>query len=338
MQIFPGCPEEKGGLMKRIFLTLVCLLSLFSFAPQSQARDAERLTFVSGPVGGDWYSLGGSIGEIVKRTVSGVQMTVTTGGGISNGPMIEKGKADMGLSQAMLYHAQENRLEPYAGIPEAKNLSAIGYVGYVLQAYFLVKDDSPLKSIEQMIQEKYPVRMVLTTRSATPELAVRRLLAEYGVTYKDIESWGGKISFVGFAEAEGMISDDHCDVYVGPVLGAIVQMVTTNKMRLLPWKESVIDEVCRKYAYDKQILPKGKYDFVEKDTPCMAESNIILVRRDMSDDLVYNITRAICENADTIRASGPTYINFDPRRMVQNVGGAFHPGAERYFREQGWIK
>ena len=308
--------------MKRAFLVLACVLSLCSFAPHAQAKDNERLTFVAGPVGGDWYSLGGSIGEIVKRTVPGVQVTVTTGGGISNGPMIEKGKADMGLSQAMLYHAQENGLEPYASLPKAKNLSAIGYVGYVLQAYFLVKDDSPLKSIEH----------------ATPELAVRRLLAEYGVTYEDIESWGGKISFVGFAEAEGMISDGHCDVYVGPVLGAIVQMVTTNKMRLLPWKESVIDEVCRKYAYDKQLLPKGKYNFVEKDTPCMAESNIILVRKDMPEELVYNITRAICENADTIRASGPTYTGFNAEHMVQNVGGAFHPGAERYFREQGWIK
>ena len=324
--------------MKRVLLALACLVPMLLSAPQVQAKDPERLTFVSGPVGGDWYSLGGSIGEIVKRSIPGVQVTVTTGGGISNGPMIEKGKADIGLSQAMLYHAQTNKLEPYEKLPAAKNLAAIGYVGYVLQAYFLVRDDSPLKSIEQMIKEKYPVRMVLTTRSATPELAVRRLLAESGVTYKDIESWGGKISFVGFAEAEGMISDGHCDVYVGPVLGAIVQMVTTNKMRLLPWKESVIDTVCNKYAYDKQMLPKGKYNFVEKDTPCMAESNIILVRADMSDDLVYNITRAICEHADTIRASGPTYVGFDPRNLVKNVGGKLHPGAERYYREQGWIK
>jgi len=272
--------------MKRTLLILACLVALVSMPMPSAAADNSRLSFVSGPVGGDWYSLAGSIGELIKQTMPGTQVTVTTGGGVGNGPMVEKGKAQLGLSQAMLYNAIQNQLEPYAKIPPAKNLSSIGYMGYVLQAYFLVKDDSPLKSIEQMIKEKYPVRMVLTTKAATPELAVRRLLAEYGVTYKDIESWGGKISFVGFAEAETLISDGHCDVYVGPVLGAIVQMVTTNKMRLLPWKESVLDAVCEKYAYVKKSLPAGKYNFVVKDTPCMAESNIILVRKDLSEDLV----------------------------------------------------
>lgn len=324
--------------MKRVLLGFVCVLTLV-FAPgHSPAAEGSRLTFVSGPVGGDWYSLGGSIGEILKQAIPGVQVTVTTGGGISNGPLVEKGKFDMGLSQAMLYHAQLSQLEPYAGIAPAKNLAAVGYVGSVYQAYFLVKEDSPLKSIEQMIKEKYPARMVLTTRAATPELAVRRLLAEYGVTYKDIESWGGKISFVGFAEAESLISDGHCDVYVGPVLGAIVQMVTTNKMRLLPWDESIIDTVCGKYAYSKEMLPAGKYNFVEKDTPCIAESNIIVVRGDLPDDLVYSITRALCEHADTIRAAGATYTNFEPRQLVNNVGGPLHPGAEKYYREQGWLR
>ncbi len=324
--------------MKRVLLGFTCCLALV-FAPSlSPAADGSRLTFASGPVGGDWYSLGGSIGEIIKQSIPGTQVTVTTGGGISNGPLVEKGKHDLGLSQAMLYHAQLNQLEPYATLPPAKNLSAIGYVGYVYQAHFLVRENSPLKSIEQMIKEKHPVRMVLTTRAATPELAVRRMLAEYGVTYEDIESWGGKISFVGFAEAESLISDGHCDVYVGPVLGAIVQMVTTNKMRLLPWDEAVIERVCEKYAYSKEVLPAGKYNFVEKDTPCIAESNIVVVRSNMPEELVYNITKAICEHADTIRASGAAYTHFDPRQLVVNVGGPLHPGAEKYYREQGWIK
>jgi len=70
----------------------------------------------------------------------------------------------------------------------------------------------------------------------------------------------------------------------------------------------------------------------------MAESNIILVRKDLSEDLVYGIVKAICENVDTIRASGAAYTKFEPKDMVNNVGGNLHPGAEKYFREKGWLK
>ncbi len=317
---------------------LLAAAAAFLMLACGSVQAEERMTLVSGPVGGDWYSLGGTIGELIKQNIPGVQVTVTTGGGVGNGPQIEKGKAQLGLSQAMLYSAMLNQTEPYAKIPAAKNISAIGYVGSVLQAYFLVRDDFPLASIEQMIKEKKPVRIVLTTKAATPELAVRRLLAEYGVTYKDIESWGGKISFVGFAEAESLISDGHCDIYVGPVLGAILQMITTNKMRFLPWKEEVIDTVCKKFSYDKQMLKAGRYNFVSADTPVMAEANVILVRSDVAEDTVYNITRVIAENIDAIRAVGGAYTNFDPSRMPSTVGGPLHPGAAKYFKEKGWLK
>lgn len=303
----------------------------------AQARAETRLMFLSGPVGGDWYSLGGTIGEIVKRNVPDVQVTVSTGGGISNGPQVERGKADLGLSQAMLYKAQMNSLEPYEKLPPARNLAALGYVGFVYQAYFLVKADSPLTSIEQMIAEKAPLRIAVSTKSSTPELAARRLLAEYGVTYKDIESWGGKVFFVGFAEAESLVSDGHCDAYLGPVLGAVVQMITTNDMRLLPWSEAAIDAVCAKYSYDKKTLPRGRYAFVTADTPALAEANIILVRKDMPDELAYGITKAMAENADAVRASGSTYTAFEPRALPTGTGGPLHPGAERYYREQGWL-
>ena len=303
-----------------------------------QARAESRLMFLSGPMGGDWYTLGGTIGEIVKRNVPDVQVTVSTGGGISNGPQVERGKADMGLSQAMLYKAQMDSLEPYEKLPPARNLAALGYVGFVYQAYFLVKADSPLTSIEQMIAQKAPLRIAVSTKSSTPELAARRLLAEYGVTYKDIESWGGKVFFVGFAEAESLVSDGHCDAYLGPVLGAVVQMVTTNEMRLLPWREEAIDAVCAQYSYEKKTLPKGKYAFVTDDTPALAEANIILVRKDMADDLAYAIARAIAENVDAMRASGAAYTAFEPGELPSGVGGPLHPGAERYYREQGWLK
>jgi len=114
--------------MKRTLLILACLVALVSMPMPSAAADNSRLSFVSGPVGGDWYSLAGSIGELIKQTMPGTQVTVTTGGGVGNGPMVEKGKAQLGLSQAMLYNAIQNQLEPYAKIPPAKNLSSIGYM------------------------------------------------------------------------------------------------------------------------------------------------------------------------------------------------------------------
>ena len=87
--------------LKKLFvivsLTVCCTLVGLSPA------QAGSFTITSGPMGGDWYSIGGAMGEMAKATFPGAVVTVTTGGALANVAKVNAGKADVGLSMAKLY-------------------------------------------------------------------------------------------------------------------------------------------------------------------------------------------------------------------------------------------
>lgn len=322
--------------LRRVSLIVFLLLGLALPVTTAQAAPV-RLTLLSGPIGGDWYSLGGAIGETIKKSIPGAMVTVSTGGGIANVLQVNADTAEIGLSQSMLLDAALKGEEPYEG-RGINSVCGLAYIQYLYQSYFLVKEDVAIDSVEDLIAKKYPLRLALGVAGTTPELAARRLFAEYGVSYKDIESWGGKLYFVSFAEAQTLMADGHVEAYIGPVLGAINQMISLTKVKLLPWKEAALDAMVEKYSYLKKTLARDRYYFVTEDTPFMAEANVLVIRSDVPEDVAYAIAKGIDENADMIRESGATYRNFDPAQMGADVGGPIHPGAARYYREKGYIQ
>jgi uncharacterized protein len=57
----------------------------------------------------------------------------------------------------------------------------------------------------------------------------------------------------------------------------------------------------------------------------------------VSEDVVYAITRVICDHAERVRQIHPAAQDFDPEAVHLQNQGPLHPGAARYFRAQGRI-
>jgi TRAP-type uncharacterized transport system substrate-binding protein len=51
-------------------------------------------------------------------------------------------------------------------------------------------------------------------------------------------------------------------------------------------------------------------------------------------DVVFTITRALCEHPERVRAIHPAARQFDPAQAHLQAGGPLHPGAERHFRNR----
>ncbi|HBR34742.1 MAG TPA: C4-dicarboxylate ABC transporter substrate-binding protein, partial [Firmicutes bacterium] len=55
----------------------------------------------------------------------------------------------------------------------------------------------------------------------------------------------------------------------------------------------------------------------------------------LSKDLVYDMTKALFENADEIAIGHPKGIELDPAYSVSSISIPMHPGAEKYYQEIG---
>ncbi len=64
----------------------------------------------------------------------------------------------------------------------------------------------------------------------------------------------------------------------------------------------------------------------------------IAVSASMPDDLAYLVTRTINDNADHVRRIHESLADYDPSKAHLHLGVPLHPGAERYYREKGWLE
>ena len=60
---------------------------------------AQEVTFMTGPQGGVWVPLGGSLKGMWEKAIPGLQVTATPGAGIANIRGIDEGKAQHRLRQ-----------------------------------------------------------------------------------------------------------------------------------------------------------------------------------------------------------------------------------------------
>ena len=107
--------------------------------------------------------------------------------------------------------------------------------------------------------------------------------------------------------------------------------------RFIPVEQEIADKLCQEYQYfGYDTLKSTVYDNNPVDTPTMIITNMVIVRADMEEDVVYEMTKAMFENLDTIKGSHKAAAGLSLEGAVR-TSIPLHPGAERYFKEIGAI-
>ena len=64
----------------------------------------------------------------------------------------------------------------------------------------------------------------------------------------------------------------------------------------------------------------------------------ITVNAKMSNDTAYLLAKTLNDNVDRVRKIHGSLADYDPSKGHLYLGVALHPGAEKYYREKGWLK
>ena len=83
------------------------------------------------------------------------------------------------------------------------------------------------------------------------------------------------------------------------------------------------------------VIPAGTYAFVKSDYQTVGMHNFAVARKDLPDDLVYAIVKAVFANHDRLVAIHPSATETLAANVSRNGVLPFHPGAARYYREIG---
>lgn len=330
------------NIFNKTILFLSILLLFFSLVNFGFGKDTTTLKFASGMAGGGWYSAMSSIAELVKDNAPEIDIKVIPGGGLANPPRIGNNESQLGCSFPFIIADALEGKDIYAG-NAYPDIRALGTGFGFDQEQFVIAQDKKISSIDEIFQNKIPLNFGFLERGASEEFKARKLLEYYGLTYDDLKSWGGKVYNAAYTDLIKLMKDRHIDVvYVsGPIPSAYVtEMNIGRPIKLLPFPEGFRDMMVEKYFFVKSVIPKGSYSdtAAPADIPSLVALTTLIVNKNVPDDIVYTITKILGDNKETVRNLSVYFVKFDPARCWKGCGAPLHPGAEKYYKEAGYMK
>jgi TRAP transporter TAXI family solute receptor len=127
---------------------------------------------------------------------------------------------------------------------------------------------------------------------------------------------------------------------IGHPAPSVVELARTEKVRIitLSGKDAEIFlQEHPEYTYPLTI-PAGYYYPEQPELPAVGMYNIVIVRADLPEDLVYTILKALYSRVDIINATWPAMAKGMSPENVKLMKAPLHPGAERFYRELGVVK
>tara|TARA_A100001011_G_scaffold400487_1_gene515422 strand:+ start:5568 stop:6572 length:1005 start_codon:yes stop_codon:yes gene_type:complete len=88
--------------------------------------------------------------------------------------------------------------------------------------------------------------------------------------------------------------------------------------------------------YAKAVIPKGTYTGQKKDATTFGVKATVVTSANVSDELVYLVTKAVFENFDSFKSQHPAFGFLEKKNMIKDgLSAPLHPGAVKYYKEAG---
>ena len=320
---------------KRIIMSLIFAAALF-FTTEGIAAKANYL-FATGGVSGTFYPLGGVIAQIWNKKIPDLNVTVqATGASVENIRLLGSKSAEVALSLNDINYYGYNGLEVFKAKNEKyTNFSAIGNV-YPDVIQIISHKGSPIRTIADLKGKKVAVG----APGSGAQISARQILGLYGMDYqtrKDINP-----VYLSPAESADHFKDNHVDAcYFSMAIpfGALLDINVMNPVQFLEIDDAMCAKIAKAYPFfDCFVIPANTYQGQNKPVKTVAVWSSMLVRNDLPEDLVYQMTKVMYEeNAAIAQAhSAGKYLKLET--ATGGIPVPFHPGATRYYKEKGIMK
>lgn len=296
----------------------------------SNSNGPEFLNVGTAGTGGAYHPIGISIAKILGEQL-GVNATAqVTGGAVENVKLIQDAEVDIAITQSPMAVAGLNGTEPY----NQKNDGIATLFNGISKGVFqlVVLDSSGINSVGDLKDKN----VVLGPAGGGAINVITDILSVYGMTIDDL-----KPTYVSYSEGISMLSDSNVNVDAVIVQSAapapaIKELTASRKnFKLISIEADKIEELLSKFSYLDQIdLPSEMYE-TPNSTTTVYLTNMMIVRKDLDEEFVYNLTKSIFENIEEVQSSHPAAKGLTLESQGKRAPIPLHPGAEKYFKEKG---
>ena len=314
--------------MKKLLAVVLAALMLFTLAACGGGSEkATTMTMGTGGTAGTYYGYGGILGSQIKTATGITVNVVSTDGSKANILGINTGNYQLGTVQSdvMAYAWEGSRTFQQEGAIDS--FRVIG--GLYAEAVQLITMDKNIKSVADLKGKKVSIG---ASGSGVYFNAVD-VLAAAGMTEDDIVP-----QYQSFADSADALKDGKIDaafIVAGAPTPAIQELCNTKDAYLVPIDGEVAEKLMKASPYYTTYdIPAKTYKGQKKDVTTVTVKATLIVSASASEEDVYNITKAIFDNAEAITAAHAKGAELSLENATGGMTVPFHAGAAKYFAEK----
>ena len=312
-------------MKKRVVSLLLAVVFALSL---TACGGSKMMTMGTGGTAGTYYGYGGVLGQYIKNHADIEVVVVSTDGSKANIQSIDAGDYQLGTVQSdVLAYAWEGTRSFES---EGKIDSFRVVAGLYAEAVQLITMDPEIKSVADLAGKSVSIG---APGSGVYFNAVDVLTAA-GLSETDINA-----QYQSFADSTDALKDGKIDaafIVAGAPTPAITELCTTNDAYLVPIDGEIAEKIMADCPfYTTYAIPAGTYPGQEADVTTVTVKATLIVDAAASEDDVYNLTKAIFDNASAIAAENAKGNELSIENAVSGMAAPFHAGAAKYFAEKG---
>lgn len=330
-------------------LILIAFIGFPLTMEAGQKKGIQEVRLGGGPAGGAKAMRMEGLAEAIRRTNPTFQARVMSG-------VHSKGALDMmgaGTMELEVWGADvilDAMKGEFGGQKIKAGPTAMGVMtpSHTATVAVILLDNVPLNSLGEIKSKKYPLKIGVGPKGSDFEIRNRTVLELYGISYDDIKSWGGKIMFTGDTATIDLMRDGMADGFVNfgtHPSGKIQELASTRKLRILTVSDPAAIKQAKSYGFTSMALPKQTYNFMKENMMTIQRMESVVGPAKLADHVAYGITKGIWENRNYLYSVHPLYkAALQPKVITEwaadlkELGINLHPGALKYWQEQGLVK
>jgi len=332
----PTGPHALARLLRQGVLTLLALALLGACSDGLTTNRPYILTTAT--VGGAYYPIGVAMATISKSKLQpehNISLSaISSAGSLENLKLMRDNEAQFAILQgifgAWAWNGEGAVSSPQTGM---RSVAALWLnVEHFVLLTSLVKDGT-LSDLGTLRGERF----VMGARNSGADRSGRFILETLGIDYEQ----GMTMAYMGYEGAASAMQDGNVvgmNVPAGAPTSAITQAFAQmgERITLLSFSDAELARLNSRYnLWDVYEFQPGVYPNQNTLVRTIASPNVLVVRDDIPDEVVYQVTKMIWENLGTMQDIHAATRDMRLDIALRGLAAPLHPGALRYYRERG---
>lgn len=313
--------------MRKIALAAAIVLAATTASAQAQ----QFVNVLTGGTSGVYYPMGNAMSNVIGKAMPGAKVTVqATKASVENLNLLEAGRGELAFTLGDALSQAWNGVEDAGYKAPLKKLRGVAGI-YPNFIQIVSSQESGIKTLADLKGKRVSVG---APKSGT-ELNARAVFKAAGLSYDDM-----KVQYLPFGESVELMKNRQLDATLqsaGLGVASIRDLASTIAIHIVEVPPAIAAKIGDP-AYVATNIPAGTYLGQDKPVPTVSITNFLVTHQGVSDETVYKMTKAIYDNLPDLQAAHAAAKDIKLENAPKAMPLPMHPGAVKFFKEQGLIK